>query len=133
MNTADLIDVTATEAGGKAAPMALLLQAGFPVPQAFVVPASVYRTVAAAHGLTVGPSDNPADIRAQILDFRLPVHLVVDISKALDRLTTTASTDYVAVRSSSIVEDGPCASAAGQHDSFLAVRGTEQVCQAIVR
>lgn len=41
--------------------------------------------------------------------------------------------EMAAVRSSATTEDGAAASAAGQHDSVLAVRGTEAVCAAILR
>ena len=79
------------------------------------------------------PTDDFADARARILDIQLPPRVVDDISKALEQLTQGAATDYVAVRSSSSSEDSTLASAAGQHDSFLAVRGVEQVCQAILQ
>ena len=133
MNVLDLINATGPDAGGKAAPLAQLLQAGFNVPQGFVVPTDVYQTVAKNNGLTPGSTDDFADARARILDIQLPPRVVDDISKALEQLTQGAATDYVAVRSSSSSEDSTLASAAGQHDSFLAVRGVEQVCQAILQ
>lgn len=133
MNVLDLIDATGPDAGGKAAPLAQLLQAGFNVPQGFVVPTEVYRAVAQDNGLNLESTNDFADVRARILDCQLPTQVVDDISSALEQLTQGASTDYVAVRSSSSTEDSTLASGAGQHDSFLAVRGAEQVCQAILK
>ncbi|OAV61488.1 hypothetical protein A6F49_08565 [Enteractinococcus helveticum] len=133
VNVLDLIDATGPNAGGKAAPLAQLLQAGFNVPQGFVVPTQVYRAVAQDNGLNLESTNDFADVRARILDCQLPTQVVDDISSALEQLTQGASTDYVAVRSSSSTEDSTLASGAGQHDSFLAVRGLEQVCQAILK
>lgn len=132
MNIADLIDADHSTAGGKAAPLADLTRAGFNVPPGFVVPVTTYRDAATALGLTELSADHAEDARSRILRSRLPGEAVDDVSRALERITDGAPTDYVAVRSSSIAEDNAHASAAGQHDSFLAVRGTEQVCQAIL-
>lgn len=132
MNVVDLIDADPSNAGGKAAPLAELTRAGFTVPAGFVVPASAYRAAAPALGLTELSIDDADEARARILGSRLPDDLVDDVARALARITDGAPTDYVAVRSSSIAEDSAHASAAGQHDSVLAVRGTERVCQAIL-
>ncbi|MBB1058947.1 pyruvate, phosphate dikinase [Dietzia sp. B19] len=133
MTIVDLIDADHPIGGGKAAPLAELTRAGFTVPTGFVVPANIYRTAATALDLTELSADDAEEGRSRILRARLPGAVVDDVSRALDRITDGAPTDYVAVRSSSIAEDDAHASAAGQHDSFLAVRGTEQVCQAIFR
>ena len=79
MNVLDLINATGPDAGGKAAPLAQLLQAGFNVPQGFVVPTDVYQTVAKNNGLTPGSTDDFADARARILDIQLPPRVVDDI------------------------------------------------------
>ncbi|MDN5725588.1 MAG: pyruvate, phosphate dikinase [Propionibacteriales bacterium] len=129
----DLVDVDHSTAGGKAAPLAGLTRAGFKVPTSFVVPATTYRAAATALGLTELSTDHAEEARARILRSRLPDGVVDDVSRALERITGGAPTDYVAVRSSSIAEDNAHASAAGQHDSFLVLRGTEQVCQAILK
>ncbi|UFU07920.1 PEP/pyruvate-binding domain-containing protein [Ruania halotolerans] len=129
----DLIDADHSTAGGKAAPLAELTRAGFTVPTGFVVPATIYRVAATALGLTELSTEHADEARSRILRSRLPDGVVDDVSQALERITAGAPTDYVAVRSSSTAEDNAHASAAGQHDSFLAVRGTEQVCQAILK
>ena len=131
MNVVDLVDAERATAGGKAAPLAQLTRAGFNVPEGFVVPAGIYRAAATALRLSER-TDDAEDARSRILRSRLPVSVVDDVSRALRQLTADAPTDYVAVRSSSTAEDGAHASAAGQHDSVLAARGADQVCQAII-
>lgn len=133
MTIVDLVDADPSTAGGKAAPLAKLTRAGFNVPAGFVVPATTYRAAATALGLTELSADHADEARSRILRSRLPEGVVDDVSRAIERITDGAPTDYVAVRSSSIAEDNAHSSAAGQHDSFLAVRGAEQVCQVIVK
>lgn len=131
MNVLDLIEADGSTGGGKAAPLAALSRAGFDVPAGFVVPASTYSAAAAGLGLT-DVSGDYAEARSRILRSRLTDGVVGEVSRSLERITKGSPTIYVAVRSSSVTEDNAHASAAGQHDSFLAVRGIEQVCQAIV-
>lgn len=132
MNIVDLIDADLSTAGGKAAPLAELTRAGFDVPAGFVVPATTYRAAATALGITELSADRADETRSRILRSHLPDDVIADVSRALERITSGARTDYVAVRSSSNAEDNAHASAAGQHESFLAVRGTAQVCQSIL-
>ncbi|WP_026481782.1 PEP/pyruvate-binding domain-containing protein [Agromyces subbeticus] len=133
MSIVDLVDAEHATVGGKASPLAELARAGFNVPTGFVVPATTYQAAATALGLAELSIDRAEEARSRILRSRLPDGVVDDVSRALKAVTEAASTDYVAVRSSSIAEDSAYASAAGQHDSVLAVRGTEQVCQAILQ
>ncbi|CAL9616452.1 Phosphoenolpyruvate synthase [Nocardiopsis dassonvillei] len=131
MSTVDLVGADRATGGGKAAPLAELARAGFRVPAGFVVPTDVHRAVTAGLGLDALPPDG-VEARSRILGSRLPDRFVDDVGRALARITHGAPTDAVAVRSSSTAEDDETASAAGQHDSFLAVRGVEQVCRAIL-
>lgn len=131
MSIVYLSDAEHSTVGGKAAPLAELTRAGFNVPAGFVVPATTYQAAAAALGLTELSIDRAEEARSRILNSHLPHGVVDDVARALQRITEGAPTDYVAVRSSSVAEDSAHASAAGQHDSILAVRGTDQVCQAI--
>lgn len=133
MSVVDLVNADPSTAGGKAAPLAELSRAGLHVPAGFVVPATTYRAAATALGLGELAADRAEEARSRILGSRLPDGVVEEVSRALDHITAGAATDNVAVRSSSSAEDNREASAAGQHDSFLAVRGTEQVCQAILK
>ncbi|MEU8088510.1 PEP/pyruvate-binding domain-containing protein [Micromonospora sp. NPDC049101] len=101
----DLTDADPATCGGKAATLARLLRAGLPVPPGFVVPT-------AAHA------------RA---DEGLSTELIDEIARALPRL----GNGYLAVRSSATSEDTARATAAGQHDTFLGVRGIDQVADAV--
>ncbi|MFG3437236.1 PEP/pyruvate-binding domain-containing protein [Nonomuraea sp. NPDC047897] len=115
--------------GGKAGALGALLRAGLPVPDGFVVPFAAY--LAAVRDLDLGPvPGEPADHAAarQMIGAR-PVHTTVTdaLGRALDQLGDPP----VAVRSSAADEDTGQASAAGQHESFLAVRGAGEVADAV--
>ncbi|MEV4114151.1 PEP/pyruvate-binding domain-containing protein [Nonomuraea sp. NPDC049695] len=111
--------------GGKAGALGALLRAGLPVPDGFVLPFAVY--AAAVRDLDLGGPDDP-DAARRAIEAR-PVHAaVVDaLGRALDELGDPP----VAVRSSAANEDTGQASAAGQHESFLAVRGVGEVADAV--
>ena len=87
--------------GGKGASLARLVAAGLPVPDGFVVTVAAFRAYAAAGSM-------PADVAA-----------------AVDAGYAALGGPAVAVRSSATTEDGAEASYAGQHDSFLDVRGAD--------
>ncbi|NUL44568.1 pyruvate, phosphate dikinase [Cellulosimicrobium funkei] len=135
MRMLDLADEAARtpQAGGKAAPLARLLRAGFAVPDGFVVPAGVYRQAAVALGLDRLPAVHPTEARRRLFAFDLPAPVIEGVGRALEALLHGADSEYVAVRSSAVHEDGAVASGAGQHESVLAVRGTDQVCRAILQ
>ncbi|MHA7132935.1 PEP/pyruvate-binding domain-containing protein [Oerskovia turbata] len=93
--------------GGKAGALGALLRAGLPVPDGFVLPFDAYHA-----------SDRGT---------RLP-------DSALDALTTGLARlgpGPLAVRSSAAGEDTAGASAAGQHESVLAVHGPDDVARAV--
>ncbi|MEV6963830.1 PEP/pyruvate-binding domain-containing protein [Hamadaea sp. NPDC051192] len=104
-----LAQATVSSCGAKAAALGVLLHAGLPVPDGFVVPFDAYRR---------------AEGKA---DAALPADLVEALRRGLDELGDPP----VAVRSSAAHEDSPTASAAGQYDSVLGVRGVGAVAQAI--
>lgn len=127
--------------GGKAANLAELTGAGFPVPEGFVVTADAYRRFVERAGLEedlgsvldVDSSDPDAvttageRARALISEASLPADLRGDIRAAYRNL----SADRVAVRSSATAEDLPEASFAGQQDSFLNVEGPDAVLERV--
>jgi pyruvate,water dikinase len=115
--------------GGKAGALGALLRAGLPVPDGFVVPFAAYRAAARDLDLERFPREpDHLDAVRRAIEAR-PVHATVidELGRALDELGDPP----VAVRSSASHEDTGQASAAGQHDSFLAVRGTRAVADAI--
>ncbi|MEU4807125.1 PEP/pyruvate-binding domain-containing protein [Actinosynnema sp. NPDC023587] len=100
-----LPDATRSTCGGKAATLGVLLRDGLPVPDGFVVPAG-------------GEERTGADIGQA---------LRTAVARELGRL----GDPVVAVRSSAANEDTASASAAGQYESVIGVRGTDDVCEAI--
>ncbi|MET0864989.1 MAG: PEP/pyruvate-binding domain-containing protein [Nakamurella sp.] len=129
----DLADGSIETSGGKAAPLAMLLRAGLPVPPGFIVPICAYQqAVAGVAGAGAGVQG--ADLARQVIEqAQLAPELVDEIREALSRIVAPHSEGYVAVRSSASTEDGSQATAAGQHDTFLAVRGADQVVDRVRR
>ncbi|MHB8534633.1 MAG: phosphoenolpyruvate synthase [Sulfuricaulis sp.] len=75
-----------------------------------------------------------ADIRRWILDGEIPPDLTDEISRAHAGLTKEYGPDPdIAVRSSATAEDLPTASFAGQQDSYLNIRGIEELLVACRR
>jgi pyruvate,water dikinase len=115
--------------GGKAGALGALLRAGLPVPDGFVVPFAAY--LEAVRDLDLGrPGGEPDDPGAtgRAIEAR-PVH--TGLIDALGRALGELGDPPVAVRSSAAGEDTAQSSAAGQHESFLAVHGTGRVADAV--
>ena len=119
-------EATADRCGGKAGALGTLLRAGLPVPDGVVVPFAVsggdcrcppvgWDPSRSGRGGTPGERDLATARRGSLL------------VEALGRLGDPA----VAVRSSAADEDTAGASAAGQHETALAVRGADQVADAV--
>ncbi|MCP2328341.1 pyruvate,water dikinase [Hamadaea flava] len=104
-----LAQATVSSCGAKAAALGVLRRAGLPVPDGFVVPFDAYRR-----------AEGEADAA-------LPDDLFDAVRRGLDEIGDPP----VAVRSSAAHEDSATASAAGQYDSVLGVRGVGAVAQAI--
>jgi pyruvate,water dikinase len=139
---ADLPDDAAGIAGGKGASLSRLERAGFPVPTGFVVCAPAFQAfldVAAGHEFLrarmaeVGAGEERSTavaaraIREFILNRPLPGVVDDHIRRRYEQLGAAA----VAVRSSAVEEDGDRASFAGQHDTFLGVRGADAVAASV--
>lgn len=99
-----LSEATCARSGGKAGTLGALLRVGLPVPDGFVVPSDDQL-----------PGSEPES------------SLCDAVAGELARL----GEPVVAVRSSAANEDTAHASAAGQYESFIGVRGTDAVCRAI--
>ncbi|HEX8770083.1 MAG TPA: PEP/pyruvate-binding domain-containing protein [Acidimicrobiales bacterium] len=122
--------------GGKAAGLGQALAAGFDVPPGFVVTTRPFSGATATAGRELVPALDASGDDAT-LD-----HLVQLISAAkLDDLSEAVRAAYgrlggedvpVAVRSSSVSEDGEEVSFAGQYDTVLSVRGIEDVLRRVV-
>ncbi|WP_193104357.1 PEP/pyruvate-binding domain-containing protein [Brachybacterium sp. FME24] len=132
MTLVDLHDAQPETSGGKAAGLGTLLRAGVEVPTGVVIPVGEYRRHLARHGLD--PARTPlAELRERILQMGIADGLVRAIDDALRHRLPGDGAGYMAVRSSATYEDLAGASAAGQYDSVLAVRGTDAVCAAVLR
>lgn len=129
----DLADASRATSGGKAAPLAALLRAGLAVPPGFVVPTCAYEQALADVDVVAAARQGAECARLLVEQALIRPELVDEIAVALGRITGPAGDGYVAVRSSANTEDGTEASAAGQHNTFLAIHGPDQVVQAVRR
>ena len=117
--------------GGKGSNLAKLTQFGFSVPEGIIITSECYRDFIANAQHTLRKVDNfcfdkPEVLRKESLNLQtelktvpLPDRLSVEIS---DFIRDT-ELEYFSVRSSSTMEDLSGAAFAGQHDTFLNVKG----------
>ena len=136
------------EAGGKGANLGELAAAGFPVPPGFVVGAHAYAAFCEANGLrariaqrleSVDVDDSAAleqaarEVRALVESEPVPESLERAIRDAYRVLAGLEGNAPVAVRSSATAEDTEAASFAGMNETFLNVRGEDDVFDAVRR
>ena len=129
--------------GGKGRSLALLANAGFDVPGGFQVTAAAYRHFVAENDLqdkilerarptivnrTVSFEQASESIGALFAERALSAQVLAEITAAYDALPNQPA---VAVRSSANAEDLPDLSFAGQQETYLNVRGGEQVAAAV--
>ncbi|MCL5875598.1 MAG: phosphoenolpyruvate synthase [Candidatus Dependentiae bacterium] len=141
-----------SEVGGKNASLGELIQQlqglGINVPQGFAITAQAFRDHLTANNLTqsltallqrIDYSDSTSindishEIKSLILHAILPEEIKTEIKKAYRQLSRyyVRRTIEVAVRSSATAEDLPEASFAGQHDSFLYIKGDSALEHAV--
>lgn len=145
---ADLRRADVDYAGGKGANLGEMTHAGVPVPPGFVVGAPAYaaaceetglraRIAARLEGLDVDDTAAldaaSAEVRAMIEAEPMPAWLARDIGAAYDALAGGEDAPPVAVRSSATAEDTQSASFAGMNETYLNVRGTDAVVDAVRR
>jgi pyruvate,water dikinase len=143
-------DATLETVGGKGMSLARLTRAGLPVPPGFHITTAAYQRFVAENGLQprilstlrdVNTTDAAAleAVSRQIDELfagsRIPADIVRAISNAYAELCNRQSSienqKSVAVRSSATAEDLPEASFAGQQETYLNIRGTEAVLEAV--
>jgi phosphoenolpyruvate synthase/pyruvate phosphate dikinase len=122
--------------GGKGSNLLAMTAAGFPVPPGFIVTADAYQLFLDAIAdldaeLSALAYDQPERLREQCVRLRgrlgqipLPASVMEAIQAGLTRLGVEGA---FAVRSSSTFEDLAQAAFAGQHDTFLNVRGAAAI------
>jgi rifampicin phosphotransferase len=139
-------DATLETVGGKAVSLARMAAAGLPVPSGFHVTTAAYRQFVEANGIqgavveaaTGASPDDPAaldrasaTIRALFERGMMPVEVAAAIREAYGALGGDETA--VVVRSSGTAEDLLEASFAGQHETYLNVRGEVALLQAVQR
>lgn len=131
--------------GGKAANLGELLRIEIPVPEGFVVDARTFRDFINRSNLkekiygllknldvekTEELNRTSEEIRKMISNAKMPEDIEREIRKAYKELGNGEEV-YVAVRSSATAEDLPDASFAGQQDTYLNVKGEDEVVRRV--
>lgn len=144
----DLSSQDVDYAGGKGANLGEMTAAGLPVPPGFVVGASSYALFCDVGGLrdrieerlsSVDVDDTAAldlatkEVRAMVEAEPVPDEVATEIRNAYLELAGKRDNPPVAVRSSATAEDTEAASFAGMNETFLNVRGPDEVVEAVRR
>ena len=134
--------------GGKGASLGEMINLGIPVPGGFAVTAQAFRDFLNRSGiaqdlfdaLKIDVNDQSQLIRAEevakrlIMDANVPDNLEQAIKSRYQELCEREGEEvFVAVRSSATAEDLPDASFAGQQETYLNMRGAEEVFDAVKR
>lgn len=135
--------VTLSEVGGKGASLARLIAAGLPVPGGFHLTTAAYRRFVEVNHLQIEiqqildsiDPERPSTLESasnRIRDQFLAAEIPSEIADALVQAYTDlpGENPAMAVRSSATAEDLPEASFAGQQDTYLNVRGAQEVLAA---
>lgn len=136
--------------GGKNASLGEMISslsnAGVNVPNGFATTADAYRSFLIDTGLKARIDSElenldvndvkklaevGAMIRGWVMSQELPESLAKDVREAYDKMAPEGTDATVAVRSSATAEDLPDASFAGQQETFLNIRGFDNVIDAI--
>ena len=138
------------EVGGKASSLGEMTGAGLPVPPGFALTTQAFRRSRDAvgldatlarllHGLDVNDTDMVSDRCARIRDHIRTMPMDPEVETHLRHAYAELSRRCgvpdvpVAVRSSATSEDSPDASFAGEHDTYLWIRGEDAVVDAVRR
>ena len=128
--------------GGKGMSLARLTRAGVPVPNGFHVTTDAYRRFVAANGLQPQilealKGTSAAELASldtasqQIGKLFATAPVPAEITGAILTAYADLKDAPVAIRSSATAEDMPGASFAGQQDTYLNIRGTQAVLEAV--
>ncbi|HSV86635.1 MAG TPA: PEP/pyruvate-binding domain-containing protein [Levilinea sp.] len=131
------------QVGGKGANLALLAQAGLPLPDGFLVTTRAYCNFVAANSLLPHikdvleglPGPDAALLESSshcIRDAFRRGHIADDLAAELCQAYRALGAPSVAVRSSATAEDLPDLSFAGQQDTYLNIYGEAALLQAVV-
>jgi pyruvate,water dikinase len=130
--------------GGKGASLGEMASIGLPVPKAFVVTAQAFRRFLVETGiedtlfqrmekLDVENNESleatAAEAIASVVDAMMPQKIQDDIKAAYQKMSPEEM--IVAVRSSATAEDLPDASFAGQQETYLNIKGVDDLIEAV--
>lgn len=130
-------------AGGKGASLGDMVHANLKVPPGFVICAAAFRSFLEMHGgiQVILSETNALDVNTEvslsraagkIREFIMSRPVPENVEKAIRKAYSDMSSNMlVAVRSSAISEDSAEASFAGQQETFLNVRGADQVVEKV--
>jgi phosphohistidine swiveling domain-containing protein len=107
--------------GQKAANLAMLLAASFPVPDGYVLTTDAFEAFLASNSLSLDPS-------ARTFETGI---FPLGVANALKNAAAAIGDVALAVRSSGVAEDLPSASFAGQYETVLNVRGAKALLSAV--
>ena len=140
----DTVEDALEQIGGKGRSLSKMVRSGFTVPGGFIVTADAYRKFIRENGLQNEILKNAKPtlkdgypvfddcsnlIREQIIQVPLGEGLIKEIEDAYNQLVGDGTP--VAVRSSANAEDLPDLSFAGQQETFLNVRGSKSLVEAV--
>ena len=140
----DTVEDALEQIGGKGRSLSKMVRSGFTVPGGFIVTADAYRKFIRENGLQNEILKNAKPtlkdgypvfddcsnlIREQIIQVPLGEVLIKEIEDAYNQLVGDGTP--VAVRSSANAEDLPGLSFAGQQETFLNVRGSKSLVEAV--
>lgn len=128
--------------GGKGANLGEMLKAGLPVPAGFVLLAASYMRFVTANNVNIEIDnllievDNDHQEKLETASLKIQKlfdqgEIPRDVLAEIDRVYKQIGSPEAAVRSSATAEDLPGISFAGQYDTFLNVKGKNQLYQSI--
>jgi pyruvate,water dikinase len=139
-------EIRLDQVGGKGLNLSKTIRGGFPVPPGFILTAEAYRLFTRMNQIDGGIEDlgreasldHPASMEAVSMAIgqrfeagRMPLEIQTAILNAYRELCSLTGNAPVAVRSSATAEDLPGASFAGQQDTYLNIRGEQDLLEAI--
>ncbi|WP_240417418.1 phosphoenolpyruvate synthase [Paenibacillus periandrae] len=143
LDFAQIDETSISIVGGKGANLGVMTRAGFPIPPGFCVTTGAYRDFIGQSSLMEAYfhqldgikadqlnaiSELGLSIRKHLVTLAIPEAITAEI---IGRWEQSAKDNAYAVRSSATAEDLPYASFAGQQDTYLNVKGSEQLLLAI--
>lgn len=125
--------------GSKGASLGAMIKAGLPVPEGFAILADSYNSFVAANSINTAiekllPALEHEKLEEASLKIRhlfaqgeIPGDMLAEIDRAYDQIGSPEA----AVRSSATAEDLPGTSFAGQYDTFLNIKGKDELHQCV--